>query len=72
MTPIERIHEIVFEPKNLTPECAVVGLSLPDCVLNCQLFRHGVRDAVENGTNRKALEPGSSPAMPSTGSAVYA
>src|ERR1700730_418016 len=61
MTTIERVHEIVFEPKDLTPECAVVGLSLPDCVLNYQLFRRGVRDAVENRTNRKALESGSSP-----------
>jgi hypothetical protein len=58
MTTIERIHEIVFQPKDLTPECAVVGLSLPDCVANYQLFRHGVRDAVENATNRKALESG--------------
>jgi hypothetical protein len=61
MTTIERIHEIVFQPKDLPPECAVVGLSLPDCVSNYQLFRHGVRDAVLNGTNRKALESGSSP-----------
>jgi hypothetical protein len=61
MSAIERIYEIVFEPKVVTPECAVVGLSLPDCVLNYQLFRRGVRDAVENGTNRKALESGSSP-----------
>ena len=61
MTTTERIHEIVFQPKDLTPECAVVGLSLPDCVANYQLFRHGVRDAVENWTNRKALESGSSP-----------
>ena len=61
MTTIERIHEIVFQPKDLPPECAVVGLSLPDCVSNYQLFRHGVRDAVLHGTNRKALESGSSP-----------
>ena len=61
MTTIEQIHEIVFQPKDLTPECAVVGLSLPDCVVNYQLFRHGVRDAVLNGTNRKALESGASP-----------
>jgi hypothetical protein len=60
MTPIERIHEIVFQPRDLTPECAVVGLSLPDCIVNYELFRHGARDAVLNATNRKALESGSS------------
>lgn len=61
MTTIERIYEVFFEPKDLTPECSVVGLSLPDCVSNYQLFQHGVRDAVVNATNRKALESGSAP-----------
>jgi hypothetical protein len=59
MTTIDGFMKLL--PKDLTPECAVVGLSLPDCVLNYQLFRREVREAVVNATNRKALESGSSP-----------
>lgn len=54
MTTIERIHEIVFEPKDLPPECAVVGLSLPDCVMVYQLL--GVSDVIEHRTNRESLK----------------
>jgi hypothetical protein len=52
MSTIERIHEILFEPKDCPPECAVVGLSLPDCVM---IYELGY-DAIERRTNRKSLE----------------